>query len=256
MMRFEGNKLVAIVLSAGMAATFLAACSINTDKLGEGISDLGNAFVTETETTETKATETTVTEETTAASETSEAPAETTPVATPTPSATPLPQRVDFSNLTDIQLNDTFTVSTEAFSESAYVDGTEVLLSKFEGCRFVVSRAANENVANSINLIVNGFYNEAAGVYNRVYSKAKAEYDLKGSIESPYNVLVAGRKRRNRRGLPRADRAGHAGALRFGEGAGLLRVWRRHREVHPEPHRRGGHRVLPRRGEPERHHRV
>ena len=190
MMRFEGNKLVALLLSAGMAATFLAACSINTDKLGEGISDLGNAFVTETETTETKATETTVTEETTAASETSEAPAETTPVATPTPSATPLPQRVDFSNLTDIQLNDTFTVSTEAFSESSYVDGTEVLLAKFEGCRFVVSRAANENVANSINLIVNGFYNEAAGVYNRVYSKAKAEYDLKGSIESPYNVLV------------------------------------------------------------------
>ena len=189
MKRIEGNKLVALLLSAGMATTFLAACSINTDKLGEGISELGNAFVTDEETTVTEAAVTETTE-TTVASETSEAPAETTPEATPTPSATPLPQRVDYSSYTDIALNDTFTVSSEAFSESSYVDGSDVLLAKFEGNRFVVTKAANETVANSINLIINGFYNEAAGVYNRVYSKAKAEYDLKGSIESPYSVLV------------------------------------------------------------------
>ena len=42
----------------------------------------------------------------------------------------------------------------------------------------------------SVNLIIDGFYNEAAGAYSRVYSKAKAEYDLKGSIEAPFNVLV------------------------------------------------------------------
>ena len=189
MKRIEGNKLVALLLSAGMATTFLAACSINTDKLGEGISELGNAFVTDEETTVTEAAVTETTE-TTVASETSEAPTETTPEATPTPSATPLPQRVDYSSYTDIALNDTFTVSSEAFSESSYVDGSDVLLAKFEGNRFVVTKAANETVANSINLIINGFYNEAAGVYNRVYSKAKAEYDLKGSIESPYSVLV------------------------------------------------------------------
>ena len=58
MMRFEGNKLVALLLSAGMATTFLAACSINTDKLGEGISELGNAFAPETETTVTQTPET------------------------------------------------------------------------------------------------------------------------------------------------------------------------------------------------------
>ena len=189
MKKLEGNKLVALLLSAGMATTFLAACSINTDKLGEGISELGNAFVTDEETTVTEAAVTETTE-TTVASETSEAPTETTPEATPTPSATPLPQRVDYSSYTDIALNDTFTVSSEAFSESSYVDGSDVLLAKFEGNRFVVTKAANETVANSINLIINGFYNEAAGVYNRVYSKAKAEYDLKGSIESPYSVLV------------------------------------------------------------------
>ena len=189
MMRIEGNKLVALLISAGMATTFLAACSINTDKLGEGISELGNAFTTESETEATKSetteaptelTTTTVTEETT----------EAVPTPSATPSPTPLLQRVDYSNYTDIDLNDTFTVSSEAFSESSYVDNTEILLAKFEGNRFVVTKAANENVMNSINLIINGFYNEAAGAYNRVYSKAKAEYDLKGSIEAPYDVLV------------------------------------------------------------------
>ena len=189
MMRIEGNKLVALLLSAGMATTFLAACSINTDKLGEGISDLGNAFVTEVETeatteapkeTTVEVTETTVTEETT----------EVIPTVSATPSPTPLPQRVDFSNYTDIALNDTFTVSSEEFSESSYAEGTEILLAKFEGNRFVVTKAANENVMKSINLIVDGFYKEAAGAYSRVYSKAQAEYDLKGSIEAPFNVIV------------------------------------------------------------------
>ena len=72
MKKLEGNKLVALIISAGMTTTFLAACSINTDKLGQGISDLGNAFINETETEQTinsapseTATETTVIEETT-----------------------------------------------------------------------------------------------------------------------------------------------------------------------------------------------
>ena len=113
MMRIEGNKLVALLISAGMATSFLAACSINTDKLGEGISELGNAFTTESETEATKSetteaptelTTTTVTEETT----------EAIPTPSATPSPTPLPQRVDYSNYTDINLNDTFTVSLES----------------------------------------------------------------------------------------------------------------------------------------------
>ncbi|MBR4914474.1 MAG: hypothetical protein IKZ42_04275 [Clostridiales bacterium] len=189
MMRIEGNKLVALLISAGMATTFLAACSINTDKLGEGISDLGNAFVTETSEEPTKSERT---EETTAPAETTvtEETTEAAPTPSATPSPTPLPQRVDFSNVTDIDLNDTFTVSSEAFSESSFVDGKEILLAKFEGTRFVVTKASNETVLQSVNLIVDGFYNEAAAAYKRVYAKAKAEYDLKGSIEAPYDVLV------------------------------------------------------------------
>ncbi|MBR4404077.1 MAG: hypothetical protein IKT10_03095 [Clostridiales bacterium] len=188
MKRIEGNKLVALIISAGMITTFLAACTINTDKLGQGISELGNAFYDETEPEDTT-TEVT-TELTTTTAETEETTASTpVPTGTATPSPTPLPQRVDYSSYTDIDLSDTFTVSSEAFSESSYADGTDILLAKFEGSRFVVTKAANETVMNAINLIVNGFYQEAAGAYTRAYAKAKAEYDLKGAIENPYNIL-------------------------------------------------------------------
>ena len=189
MKRIEGNKLVALIISAGMTTTFLAACSIDTDKIGQGITDLGNAFYnTETEP------EITVSESTTVVTTATEEPEETTastpvPTGTATPSPTPLPQRVDYSTYTDINLSDTFTVSSEDFSESSYADGTDILLAKFEGTRLVVTKAANDTVMNSINLIVNGFYQEAAGAYTRAYAKAKAEYDLKGAIENPYNVL-------------------------------------------------------------------
>ena len=188
MKRLEGNKLVALIISAGMTTTFLAACSINTDKLGQGISDLGNAFINETETEQTinsapseTATETTVIEETTTT--------ESTPAPTATPTPTLPPQRVDYSNYTEINLSDTFTVSLESFAEVGYVEGKDFILTKFEGNRFVVTKAANETVMNSINLIVDGFYKEAAGAYSRAYAKAKAEYDLKGAIENPYNVI-------------------------------------------------------------------
>ena len=50
MKKMEGNNITALVISAVMVTTVLAACSIDTDKLSEGISDLGNAFVTEVET--------------------------------------------------------------------------------------------------------------------------------------------------------------------------------------------------------------
>lgn len=189
MKRIEGNKLVALIISAGMITTFLAACTINTDKLGQGISELGNAFYDETEPEDTTSSEVT-TELTTTTAETEETTVSTpVPTGTATPSPTPLPQRVDYSSYTDIDLSDTFTVSSEAFSESSYADGTDILLAKFEGSRFVVTKAANETVMNAINLIVNGFYQEAAGAYTRAYAKAKAEYDLKGAIENPYNIL-------------------------------------------------------------------
>ena len=90
MKKLEGNKLVALLLSAGMATSLLAACSVNTDQLGQGISDLGNAFnTTATEAPVVTETSAVASSEETVETSAGETTAETTPAATPT--ATPSP---------------------------------------------------------------------------------------------------------------------------------------------------------------------
>ena len=193
MKKLEGNKLVALLLSAGMATSLLAACSVNTDQLGQGISDLGNAF-------NTTATEAPVVTETSAAAsseetvETSagETTAETTPAATPTatPSPTPLPQRVDFSDYTEIDLTDSFEVTVEEFEESAHSDDDTVEFATFTGNRLVVTDADNETARDAINLVVDGFYAEAEGAYQNVVAQIKSEYLTTGVIENSGSVSV------------------------------------------------------------------
>ena len=190
MKKIEGSKLVALLISAGMATTLLAACTINTDELGQGISDLGNAFETETQATqatpaETKETDTTETEETTATE--TETPAAT-PTATPSP--TPLPERVDFSDYTEIDLTDTFQVTLEEFKESAHSDDDSVEFAVFFGNRLVVTEAENTTAMDAINLVVDGFYQEAAGAYQKTVSQLKAEYMTSGVIEKSGSVFV------------------------------------------------------------------
>lgn len=193
MKKLEGNKLVALLISAGMATTLLAACSINTDELGQGISDLGNAFTSQTERQTERTKETTETSETeTTVETTEESVAETTPTPTPTatPSPTPLPQRVDFSEYTEIDLTDVFTVSLEDFAEETFSDDNTTLLATFEGNRLVVTGAENKTVHDSINLILDSFYIEAEAVFSREVAKAKAEYNLTGVVETPSAVTV------------------------------------------------------------------
>lgn len=208
MKKLEGNKLAAVLLSAGMVTTLLAACTINTDELGQGISDLGNAFTsqtvreTEKEPAETTSTETTAETEAAVTTVTEAVPTPSaTPTSTPTPSPTPLPQRVDFSEYTDIDLTDVFTVTVEEFGEKTYTDDNTTLLATFEGNRLVVTKAVNETVMDSINIIVDGFYAEAEGAYNRVIAKAKAEYNLSGVVEVPSAVNVDFRYTTNGRTL-------------------------------------------------------
>lgn len=192
MKKIEGNKLVALLLSAGMVTTLFAACTINTDELGQGISDLGNAFITsETEAPTASAPSETNTE-VTETTETSEDAPEPTPSATPTatPSPTPLPQRVDFSEYTDIDLADNFTVTSEDFAESTHSDDDKEVFAKFEGNRLVVTEAKNETARDAINLIVDGFYQDAEGAYKRVAAKAKSEYLTTGVVEETYEVKV------------------------------------------------------------------
>lgn len=192
MKKLEGNKLVALLLSAGMATTLLAACSVNTDQLGQGISDLGGAFQTTTvqETTtaesggETEPDETTtVTEETTA--ETTVAP---TPTSTPSP--TPLPQRVDFSDYTEVDITDRFKVTIEEFEESAHSDDDTTEFALFSGNRLVVTEADNKTARDAINLVVDGFYTQAEGAYQNLVAQLKSEYLTSGVIENTGSVYV------------------------------------------------------------------
>ena len=194
MKKLEGNKLVALLLSAGMATSLLVACSVNTDQLGQGISDLGNAFTTTAATAAPAPTETSATASSEETVETSveETTAETTPAATPTatPSPTPLPQRVDFSDYTEVDLTDAFTVTVEAFEESAHSDDNTVDFAVFTGNRLVVTDAANETARDAINLVVDGFYAEAEGAYQNLVSQLKAEYLSNGVIENSGSVYV------------------------------------------------------------------
>lgn len=191
MKKLEGNKLVALLLSAGMVTTFLAACSINTDELGKGISDLGNAFETQAPAQTTAAPSETESQETTATEETSET-TEAAPTATPTatPSPTPLPERVDFSDYTEIDLTDSFKVTVEDFEESAHSDDDKVQFAQFYGNRLVVTEASNETARDAINLVVDGFYQEALGNYQRVVAKTKTEFLTTGVIEQEGAVNV------------------------------------------------------------------
>ena len=143
------------------------------------------------ETSETDPSETSETSE--SSSETSETTTgEPDAAATPTPTPTPHPtnERVDFSYLRTADLSESFAVNTEDFSE--YV-GTEddKPLAVFSGKRMVVSKAGSENVSEAINLILDSFYQEAAGLYSRYAGEAKAAYGLSGVVDTVYNVEVS-----------------------------------------------------------------
>ena len=133
------------------------------------------------ETTET--TETTVTEP-------SSTPTPT-PTSTPTPTPTPHPtdERVDFSYLMKNTLNEGFEIDSEEFSESVDSEDGKAL-AVFKGKRMLVSKAASENIAEAINLILDGFYQEAAGLYTRYSGEAKAAYGISGVVDTLYNIEV------------------------------------------------------------------
>ena len=171
----------------------MTSCSINMDGVSEAFSDLGenlseaasNRNSTEDEEQTAPAVETEETEvfieETEPAEETD--PAEPTatpsPTATPTPSPTPVPQRVDFSELTEDTLTDKIYVESEEFSESAHAeDDDDILLAQFEGIRMLLSAEEEMAPVVSVNLMLDAFYMEAEGIYNRVVNEQYAAYEL------------------------------------------------------------------------------
>ena len=117
--------------------------------------------------------------------------AESDTTATPTPTPTPHPtnERVDFSYLTNSKLNDGFEIDSEEFSESVDSEDNKTLAT-FTGKRMLVSKAYSDNIAEAINLILDGFYQEAAGIYTRYSSEAKAAYGISGVVDTVYNIEV------------------------------------------------------------------
>ncbi|MBO4450636.1 MAG: hypothetical protein J5777_08610 [Clostridiales bacterium] len=138
------------------------------------------------ETSETS--ESSAASETSETSETSESSETTTSEPTPTPTPHPTNERVDFSYLRTTNLSETFSVNSEEFSEK--VDAGENTLAVFSGKRMVVSNAGSENVSEAINLILDSFYQEAAGLYSRYSGEAKAAYNLSGVVDTVYNTEV------------------------------------------------------------------
>ena len=216
------RKIVAVGISAAMLLGIVTACSIDYAGLSEGLNDLGNAMdfgygrtpATPEETTTEQTTSssgTTATETSATSSETSSAAStpetsgtgETTPsesstgtsettaeetIPTPTPTPRPTNERVDFSNLTTSKLTENFNVETEDFSES--VEADQKVMVVFSGKRMLVSKTESDNVTESINLILDSFYQEAAGLYTRYSGEAKAAYNLSGTIDTVYNIEV------------------------------------------------------------------
>lgn len=206
------NKKIRTILSIMMIVAVSAAataCNFNADKAGEAFDHLGQNIsnaVSEDGSEETAVSETEITVET-PSDVSEEVPEETeavptatpmptaTPAPTATPTPTPAPERVDFSELTEDQISDTITIESEEFEESYADDENEITYATFSGNRLLVSEEAAPNIQTSVNLILDGFYQEAEGIYNRYTSEAQAEYALIGEEEEQvfetYDVTVS-----------------------------------------------------------------
>lgn len=206
----RNNKTVALVSVLLAGAVFMSACSVDMNGVGDAFRNLGNNLndvVNETseetemtvsvEPTDEIVIETSIVEETEVtevADVEVEATATPTPTATstPTPTPTPVPQRVDFSELTEDSLFGTITVETEEFMESSYAtDDDDLVLATFSGDRVLLSSEDDIAVVTAVNQMLNGFYLEAEGIYNRVVSETAAQHVLEeDELPTVVNVKV------------------------------------------------------------------
>lgn len=184
------KRYITFISAVVSLALLMTSCSISKEKFnsawehfGENLNEaMGDESDPSFESEIEETSETTETEEET--TETSEDPTVTpteVPEATntPTPTEIPDPERVDFSELTEDVLTDTITVETEAFAESYVLDDDdETLIAEFEGSRMLILAQDVTNVQVAVNLILDGFYEEANGMYHRYINEALAEREL------------------------------------------------------------------------------
>lgn len=182
----------------------ISSCTVDTDKLKDGLDDLKDSISDEEETNEETevtnpmpiASDETAPEEEQETSETEEYVPDETEIVTPTPTSaptatptpteipsptpTPSPERVDFSELTETDLTDLIKAESESFSES-YITEDGLTLATMSGDRLLLD-AGVENVTAAVNLILDGFYSEADGAYARCIAEARAELSLDGMM--------------------------------------------------------------------------
>lgn len=199
-------KSVAVMSAFTAISVFVGSCTVDMDKISSGFEELGSELnevvaeqteaapsseATEATTSETSAETAETTPEPTATPTPTNTPTPTpTPTATPTP--TPLPERVDFSELTQDDLYNGFTVDVEDFGES-YVEPDEVLIATFSGNRLLVEteNESLQNIRTAVNLILDGFYAEAEGLYNRYIDEGLAAYELSAEADEPVPADVS-----------------------------------------------------------------
>ena len=182
---------VTVVISSLLTGVFLlSACSVNKNGITNAFENLGenlSSTFSENEDTDPEEPDESVAE--TAGDVTDETEIQETedvevtatpaPTSTPTPTPTPVPQRVDFSELTEDSLSDTIDVEVEQFEESAHAeDDDDIVLAKFEGERLLLSSETELSSVVSVNLMLDAFYMEAEGIYNRVVNEQYAAYAL------------------------------------------------------------------------------
>ena len=195
-----------IVVVSILGTITLAACSINYNELADGINDLGKgvdhaingtkttAVATDTEPT---ASESAASESATDSTDPLPTPTPTptpepTATPTPTPSPTPVPQRVDMSELTTDTISEGVEINIEDFAESYHDTEDYTELVKFSGNRIAVNIPDSANVQTAVNLILDGFYSEAEGLYKRYSDEAQAAYllDKESYLAATYSASV------------------------------------------------------------------
>lgn len=203
------RNILKVISLAVVSSIVFTSCSIDSDKLKEGVSDLKDAISDTDE--EAKEAETTIADE----SETSEetlatiedtepteivepteepVPTETptpTPTEVPTPTEIPSPERVDLSELQQIDI-DEYIINVETFEES-YVTEEGIVLATLSGTNMLVECDDNTNVQKAINSILDGFYQETYGIYGRMISENNAEYAIYDEDADiiPYDVTIS-----------------------------------------------------------------
>lgn len=202
---YRNKKSLVAIAVITISSMMISSCTVNMDTLKDGVIDLKDAVSSELSTEAQPTTETVQVAETTVAetepattdavvdvappTETPEPTETPTPTPRPTNTPTPLPERVDFSELTEVDLDGIMTIESEEFAES-YVTDSDITVATFTGTRVLVSSEDDSRVCSAINLILDGFYQEAVGLYNRYTNEGLAAIELAGEEEEVFGTAV------------------------------------------------------------------